>query len=68
LASAARQLVHLLCRHEDGTVAKLASVAGLNWTRRELVEMFIAVQVLGGHGLDDIASTIHALESGIRLV
>jgi hypothetical protein len=68
LASAARQLVHLLGQHDEETVARFASVVGFDSTRRELVELFIAGRVLGVHALADIASTIHGLEPGVRLV
>jgi hypothetical protein len=68
LASAARQLVHMLAQHDEETVARFASVIGFDATRRELVELFIAGRVLGAHGLADIAGVVHALERGIRLV
>jgi hypothetical protein len=68
LASAARQLVYLLGQHDDQGVARFASVLGFNSTRRDLVELFIAGRVLGAHALADIATTIHVLEPGVRLI
>jgi hypothetical protein len=68
LASAARQLVHLLGQHDEETVARAASIVGFNSTRHELVELFTATRVLGVDALADIATTIHVLEPGIRLV
>jgi len=68
LASAARQLAHLLAHHDDESVAKLARVVGFDDTRHDLVELFIAVRVLGVHALEDIAATVHVLEPGIRLM
>ena len=68
LDSAARQLVHLLAQHDNDEVAKFAGVAGFDSTRRELVELFTAGRVLGAHSLEDIASALHALERGIRLM
>ena len=68
VASAARQLLHLLGQHDDEIVARFASVVSFDSTRGELVELFIAGRVLGAHGLANIASTIHALEPGVRLV
>lgn len=68
LASAARQLVHILAHHDSEEVVVFASFAGFSGTRRELVELFIAGRVLGVHALADIAATIHALEPGVRLM
>ncbi len=68
LASAARQLVHLLGQHDEELVARAASIVGFNSTRQELVELFIATRVLGVDALADIATTIHVLEPGVRLV
>ena len=68
LTSAARQLVHLLAEHDEEDVARFASFAGFNSTRRELVELFTAGRVLGVHALADIATAIHVLEPGIRLM
>jgi len=68
LASAARQLLHLLGQHDEEAVARFASVLSFDSTRRDLVDLFIAGRVLGAHALADIASTVHALEPGIRLV
>ena len=68
LATSARQLVLLLGQHDDDTVAQFARIAGFDSTRRELVELFTAGRVLGVHALADIASTLHALEPGIRLL
>jgi hypothetical protein len=68
LASAARQLLHLLGQHDDVAVARFASVLSFDSTRRDLIDLFIAGRVLGAHALADIASTVHALEPGIRLV
>jgi triphosphoribosyl-dephospho-CoA synthetase len=68
LESAARQIVHILAQHDDDQVAKFAGVAGFDATRRELVELFTAGRVLGAHALEDIASTLDALERGVRLM
>jgi triphosphoribosyl-dephospho-CoA synthetase len=68
LASAARQILHILAHHDDENVAKFASVAGFDATRREVVELFTAGRVLGTHGLEDIASALHVLEPGVRLM
>jgi hypothetical protein len=68
LGSAARQLVHVLAHHDDEEVASFARFAGFDATRRDLVELFTAGRVLGVHALADIASTLHALEPGIRLM
>ena len=68
LASAALQLVHLLAHHEQEGVVAFARVAGFECTRRELVELFTAGRVLGGHGLADIAAAVHLLEPGVRLM
>lgn len=67
LASAARQIAHLLSQHDE-SVAKLARVLGFDATRRDLVELFVAVRALGVHALEDIAATLHVLEPGIRLM
>ncbi len=68
LRSAARQLAYLLAHHDDESVARFASLVGVDDTRRDLVELFIAVRVLGVHALEDIAATVHVLEPGIRLM
>ncbi len=68
LRAAGRQLVLLLGQHDDESVARFASVAGFDCTRHELVELFTAGRVLGIHALADIASTLQALEPGIRLM
>ena len=68
LASAARQLVHILADHDDDHVVTFARVAGFEATRRDLVELFTAGRVLGVHGLADIAAAIHELERGVRLM
>jgi hypothetical protein len=60
--------VHLLAEHDDETVARFASAVGFDSTRRQLTELFVAGRVLGAHALADIASAIHALEPGIRLM
>jgi hypothetical protein len=68
MASAARQLLHLLGQHDEAAVARFASVLSFDSTRRDLVELFIAGRVLGADALADIACTIHVLEPGVRLV
>jgi hypothetical protein len=68
LASAARQLVLLLSGHDDEAVARFASVVRFDSTRRQLIEFFTAARVLGAHALEDIASALHALEPGVRLM
>jgi hypothetical protein len=68
LKSAARQLVHLLAHHDDDEIAMFASFAGFNGTRHELVDLFTAWHVFGADVLADIATAIHILEPGIRLM
>jgi len=68
LSSAAIQLVHLLTQHDDEDVARFARVVGFAATRQELVELFTAGRVLGVYALADIATALHGLEPGIRLI
>ena len=68
LDCAARQLVNLLAEHDDAGVARFARIVGFDSTRRQLVELFTATRVLGVRSLEDIASALHALEPGVRLM
>jgi hypothetical protein len=68
LQSAARQLVHLLAEHDDDSVVRFARAVGFDGTRKQLVELFTAARVLGVHALEDIASAVHVLEPGVRLM
>lgn len=68
LRSAARQLVLLLAAHDEADVARIASVAGFESSRRELIGVFTATRALGTRPLADLAAVIHGLEPGIRLM
>jgi hypothetical protein len=68
LGSAARQLVHMLADHDDEEVVLFARLAGFDGTRRDFVELFTATRALGIHGLEDIATAVHVLERGVRLM
>jgi len=60
--------VHLLTQHDDDDVARFARVVGFSATRQELVELFTTGRVLGMYALADIATALHGLEPGIRLI
>ena len=61
-------LVHLLAEHDDDSVVRFARAVGFDGTRKQLVELFTAARVLGVHALEDIASAVHVLEPGVRLM
>jgi hypothetical protein len=58
----------LLSHHDDEGVAKLASIVRFDATRRDMVDVFVAVRALGTYRVEDVAVTVHALEPGIRLM
>jgi len=68
LRSAARQVVSVLVEHDAERLAAFIPVPDFDWTRQHLVQFLLAGRVLGRHGLADIASAMHVVEPGVRLM
>ena len=69
LTGAARRLVALLATAPDRLASAVVAGVGLDGTRRDLVRQYAGVaQPLAGTCLAELASWIHRLERGVRLM
>jgi hypothetical protein len=68
LRSAARQVVSILAQHDADDIGLFITVDQLDWTRRQLVNHLWVGRAVGPHGPGDIATVLHVLEPGVRLM